>query len=90
MLQLCNVDKYKSGPGFLTPYAVVFFMFSDLNWEIVVRFADIGGIVVQHRLTLFFYIMYLLFQIIIINKEDDENHKYQQNEQLSLNLNHWT
>ena len=32
------------GPGFLTSYVVVFFVFSELRWEVIVHFADIGEI----------------------------------------------
>ena len=33
-----------TGPGFPTSYVMVFF-FSELGWEVIVRFRDIGGIV---------------------------------------------
>ena len=35
----------KPGPGFLTSYVVVFFVFSELMWEISVCFVDNGKIV---------------------------------------------
>ena len=34
----------KPGPRFPTSYDVVFCVFSELRWEIIVRFVDIGGI----------------------------------------------
>ena len=33
------------GLGFPTSYVVVFFMFNNLRWYVIVRFVDIGGIV---------------------------------------------
>jgi hypothetical protein len=38
------------GPGFPTSYVVVVLMFSDLTWEVIVRFIDIGEIVDHHYL----------------------------------------
>ena len=35
-------------PGFTTLYVVVFFMFTDLRSEVIVYFADIGGMVDHH------------------------------------------
>ena len=34
----------KPGPGFQTPYVMVFFVFNDLRLKMVVRFVDIGEI----------------------------------------------
>jgi hypothetical protein len=36
---------------------MVFFMFNDLRWKVIVRLVDIGGIV-DHHFKLSFYIMY--------------------------------
>jgi hypothetical protein len=33
----------KAGSGFLTSYVMVFFMFNDLRWEVLVYFVDISG-----------------------------------------------
>jgi len=33
----------KLGPGFRTPYVVVYIMFNNLRREMIVRFVDIGG-----------------------------------------------
>ena len=38
----------KQGLGFPTSYIVVFFMFNDLRWEVIVRFIDICRIVDYH------------------------------------------
>jgi len=38
----------KLGPGFPTSYVVVLFVFSELRWEVIARFVDIGGIVDHH------------------------------------------
>ena len=40
----------KQGSGFSTSHVMVFFMFNDLRWEVIVRFIDIGGIVDYHCL----------------------------------------
>ena len=40
---LCDCSK--PGTGFLGLYVVVFLMFNDFRWEVVVSFAKIGGIV---------------------------------------------
>jgi hypothetical protein len=34
----------KPGPGFPTPYVLVFFVFSGLKWEVIAHFVDVGGI----------------------------------------------
>jgi hypothetical protein len=39
--------EMKSGPGFPTSYDVGF-VFSELRWEVIVRFVDIDGIVDHH------------------------------------------
>jgi hypothetical protein len=41
-------------PGFPTLYVVVFFMFTDLRSDVIVYFADIGGIVDLHCLRFLF------------------------------------
>ena len=46
----------KPGPGFPTSYVVVFFVFIELKWEVVVRFVDIGGIIDHHYLHFLFII----------------------------------
>jgi hypothetical protein len=40
----------KLGPGYPTSYVVVFFVFSELRWEVIARFVDIGVIVDDHCL----------------------------------------
>ena len=45
----------KQGHGFLTPYAMIFFI-QDLMWEVIVRFVDIGGIV-DHQCLKFIFIL---------------------------------
>jgi hypothetical protein len=45
-------DCPKPGSGFLMPYVVVFFMFNGFRWEVVVRFADIGEIMILSDLSL--------------------------------------
>jgi hypothetical protein len=40
----------KSRPGSPTSYVVVFFVFRQLRWEVIVRFVDIGEIVDHHSL----------------------------------------
>jgi hypothetical protein len=40
----------KPGPGFPTSNAVVFFVFSELELAVIVRFAGIGGIINNHSL----------------------------------------
>jgi hypothetical protein len=49
----------KTGPGFSTPYVMVFFfwVFSELTWEVIVRFVDIGGIVDHYCLNFLFIIL---------------------------------
>lgn len=32
----------KPGPGFPTSYVVIFFIFNELRWEVIVHFIDIG------------------------------------------------
>ena len=39
---------HKTRLGFLTSYVVVFFVFSELRWEVIVRFVDISEIVDHH------------------------------------------
>jgi len=42
------------GPVFPTSSVVVIFVFNDLRGEVIVRFADIGGIFDQHSLSILF------------------------------------
>ena len=44
----------KSGPGFTTSYVMVFFVFSELRWEVILHFVDIVGIVNHHCLNFLF------------------------------------
>ena len=44
----------KPGLGFPTSYVVVFFMFSELRGEVIVRLVNIGGIVGYHCLNCLF------------------------------------
>ena len=46
--QVCACPKL--GPGFLTSYVAVFFMFNELSWEAIVRFVDIVRIGDNHCL----------------------------------------
>ena len=41
-------------PEFPTSYVVVFFMFNELRWDVIVHFVDIGGIVHHHCLNFLF------------------------------------
>jgi len=43
---------------FPTSYAMVFFMFNDLMWELVVHVVDIGGIIDQHCLNFLLFCWY--------------------------------
>jgi hypothetical protein len=49
----------KPGPGFLTSYVMVCFVFSELRWEVIVRYVAIGGIV-DHHCLIFLFIIYLI------------------------------
>ena len=51
--------EMKSGPGFPTSYDVGF-VFSELRWEVIVRFVDIDGIVDHHCLNCLFIKEYAL------------------------------
>ena len=64
-LKECPINQFnQTTPHFLpvprqdlsTSYAVVFFMFSVLRSEVIVRFVDIGGIVDHHYLSFLFII----------------------------------
>jgi hypothetical protein len=44
----------KPGPGFTTAYVMVFFVFSELRWVVIVHFVDIVGIVNHHCLNFIF------------------------------------
>ena len=44
----------KPGPGFTTSYVMVFLVFSELRWEVIVHFVDIVGIVNHHCLNYLF------------------------------------
>jgi hypothetical protein len=46
----------KPGPGFSMSYVMVFFVFSEWRWEVIVRFVDIYGIVYHHSLNILFSI----------------------------------
>ena len=46
----------KPGPGFLTSYVVMFFVFSELRLEVIVHFVDIVGILDHHCLNFLFII----------------------------------
>jgi hypothetical protein len=46
----------KAGPGFSASYVVVCFLLTELRWESIVRFFDIGGIVENHCLNCLFAI----------------------------------
>ena len=52
--QVCACPKL--GPGFLTSYVAVFFMFNELSWEAIVRFVDIVRIDDNHHLNFLFII----------------------------------
>ena len=43
------------GPGFLMSYVVILLMFSELRWEVIVHFVDIGGIIDHHSCLNFFF-----------------------------------
>jgi len=58
----------KQGSGYPTSYVVIFYLFNDLRWEVIVRFVDNGGIVDHHCLN-FLFIMYVT--CIIINDTRD-------------------
>jgi hypothetical protein len=45
------------GPGFPTSCVVIFFVFIDLRWEMIVCFVDIGRIVGHHYLHYLFIIL---------------------------------
>jgi hypothetical protein len=47
-LTLLLFDCPKQRLGFPTSYVVVFFMINELNWEVVVHFVVIGGIIDYH------------------------------------------
>jgi len=51
---------YMSGSGFPTSYVVVCFVFSELRWEVIARFVDIGGIGDNHCLNFLFIIAFFL------------------------------
>ena len=44
----------KPGPGFTTSSVMVFFVFSELRWEVILHFVDIVGIVNHHCLNFLF------------------------------------
>jgi hypothetical protein len=44
----------KPGPGFTTSYVMVFLVFSELRWDVIVHFFDIVGIVNHHCLNYLF------------------------------------
>ena len=37
----------KPGPGFLSSYVMVFFIFSELRWEVILRFVDISFLFIK-------------------------------------------
>jgi hypothetical protein len=55
----------KPGSGFPTSYVVVFFLFSEFRWEVIVRFVDdICGIVDHH----FFNLLFIMTQYVYVLK----------------------
>jgi hypothetical protein len=72
-------------------------VFSDLRWELIVCFADIGGIDDPHCLNFLFCVQWVKMRgdcFPDIDGIDDHQghqfHQYQQNKQSTLILNHWT
>ena len=51
-------------PWFPTSHVVVFFVFSQLKWEVIVRFVEIGGIVDHHYLTFFAFYGVILTSLV--------------------------
>ena len=47
----------KLGPGYPTSCVVVWFVFSELRWEVIARFVDIG-VIVDHHCSNFLSIIY--------------------------------
>jgi hypothetical protein len=58
----------KPGPGFSTSYVVVFFVFSELRREVIVRFVDISGIVDHQCSNFLFIITYKYVKIIMLSR----------------------
>ena len=57
-------------PGFLTSYVMVFILFSELRWEVIIRFADIDGIIDHHWLNFLFINIYQSKRIQCKRKKD--------------------
>jgi len=61
----------KTCPGFPSAYVMVFFVFNDVKWEVVVCFVDIGGIVALFLAILVVMKFSCFFAIVNIAKVRD-------------------
>ena len=60
--------RNKASPGFSTSYVVVCYLFDVLQWELIIRFVDTGGIVDQSVFKLFFHNILKNIEIRIYQK----------------------
>jgi len=59
----CSKPRHR----FLTTYVMVFFVFSELWWEVIIPFVDIVGIVDHHCLNFFHIMIWISYKQTIKN-----------------------
>jgi hypothetical protein len=72
---------------------VFFFVFSELRWEVIVCFVDIGGIDYHYCLSFLSCVQWVKMRghkKESLNSNGNQFHQYQQNKQSPLILTHWT